>query len=141
MKTFFNTLTQNKTFVVITTFFLILYSLLSLVNHYNFRSNAWDLGIFNQAIYQYAHLQLGSNTISEAPNLLADHFDVVMILFSPFYRVFGSYTLLLFQIIMAFFGAVGVYIFLNEKTNDRLLSLGGTIIFYSFYGIFSAILY
>ena len=141
MKKLFNFISNNRPFVVVSTCFFILYCLLSLVNHYNFRTAGWDLGIFNQALYQYAHLQFAPNTVDSFPNMLADHFEITMMFVAPFYYIFDSYTLLIFQILMTIFGAVGIYLYLNRKTNDQWLSLGGVLIFYCFYGLFAAIFY
>lgn len=141
MKILSKSISENKAFVAISAFFLVLYSLLSLIHHFNFRTTSWDLGIFNQALYQYAHLKFAPNTVMNMPNMLADHFELTMILVSPFYYIFGSYTLLVFQIIMVIFGGTGVYSYLIEKTKDKLLSLGGATIFYCFYGVFAAIMY
>lgn len=141
MKKIFSYISNNKAFAMISALFFLLYCVLSLVNHFNFRTSGYDLGIFNQAIYQYAHFKFAPNTVNGFPNLLADHFEIVMMLVPPFYYIFGSYTLLVFQILMIMFGGLGVYLYLNAKTNDKWMSLGGISLFYCFYGLFSAVLF
>ena len=42
-------------------------------------------------------------------NLLSDHFELYPILFAPFYYLFGSYTLLIFQVLAIGFGGFIVY--------------------------------
>jgi uncharacterized membrane protein len=131
---------QHQIFLLISLIFLILYSNLSLINHYNFRTNAYDLGIFNQTLWGYSQFELKANTIREVPNLLADHFEPILILFSPLVYLFGSYTLLIIQIIALILGGLGVYLLLLKKTKQNyLLILSGSLIFFLFFGVFDAL--
>lgn len=132
---------QHWPFIALSIGFFILYSLFSLVNHYNFNTHAFDLGIFNQAIHQYSHFKVGPNTIRGVPILLADHFELILFLFSPLYWIFGSYTLLIVQILAIHFGALGVYLLLRKLTKDQWLTMGGVVLFYLFYGVFDALSY
>jgi uncharacterized membrane protein len=59
------------------------YVSLSIVAHYFFRSNAFDLGIFNQAMYLYAHGEVGPNTVRGVTTLLQDHAEILLPLLSP----------------------------------------------------------
>lgn len=88
-----------------------LYGFISLVNHYCFRTYALDLGLYTNALYDYAHFQFNDSlTFKETPeNLLADHFDLYLPLLSPLSYLFGSYTLLIVQIAALLFGATGIY--------------------------------
>jgi len=138
-KLYFKKHTLGIVVLIIVVIFLVLYSLVSLVPHYNFRTTAWDLGIFNQAIYHYSHFQLSPNTIRGVSILLADHFELILFLFSPLYWIFGSYTLLLIQILAILSGGIGVFLFLREKTKDKILSVAGLILFYLFFGIFNSL--
>ena len=122
--------------------FGIIYSLISLVNHYNFRTSALDLGTYNNAIYDYAHFRFNDCMILQPQlnNLLSDHFELVIILLSPFYYLFGSYTLLVFQIVFILAGGIGIYKLANEVfLKDESLSLIAMSHFYSFIGIFTAL--
>jgi len=123
---------------------VILYSLISLVNHYLFRTYALDLGLYTNAAFKYAHFQLAdSNMIKEYfEPILGGHFDLYLILFSPLIYLFGTYSLLIVQIIALIIGGVGVYNYFqligckNNKT-----PILATIYFYSFFGVFGAISY
>lgn len=120
--------------------FGIIYCSISLVNHYLFRTYAWDLGLFNNALYDYAHLRV--NRYSLLPifsNALADHFSLLTPLFSPLYWFFGSYTLLIVQIVAILLGAYGVYIYFSARTRDHFLSLLAMLHFLSLWGIYSAL--
>ncbi|HEY4799718.1 MAG TPA: DUF2079 domain-containing protein, partial [Bacteroidia bacterium] len=92
-------------------FFATAYSLLSLVNHYNFRTYAYDLGVQNSALWDYAHFRFNNCTLiqPELKNYLSEHFELFIMLLAPFSFVFGTYTLLIFQIVAVLFGGFGVY--------------------------------
>lgn len=124
-------------------FFSIVYGLLTFVNHYNFRSYAYDLGIMNNAVYDYAHFRFNNCTLltPELNNYLSEHFELFIMFLSPFIYIFGSYTLLIFQIAFVLFGGVGVYKFIYIVSNNKKHALWAQLHFYFFYGIFSAFSY
>jgi uncharacterized membrane protein len=91
--------------------FFVIFGLISILNHYFYRTFGLDLGIANQALYQYAH---GNSAIctqllgaQETP-YLALHISLWVPILSPFYWVFGSYTLLIFQNLALIFGGIGL---------------------------------
>ena len=134
-----NFLKRNKYLIIILLFFGVIYSLFSLLNHYNFRTNAYDLGIFNQEIYHYANFSFKENTVREVPLLLGDHFEVMLLLFAPFYWIFKSYTLLILQIIFILFGGLGVYLFIKKTSKSKKIALFSILIFFLHFGIFDAV--
>ncbi|MEK7547679.1 MAG: DUF2079 domain-containing protein [Patescibacteria group bacterium] len=117
----------------------IFYGLLSIIPHINFQTNAFDLGIFNQAIQKYASFSFGPNTIREVDTLLADHFELLLFIFSPLYHLFGSYTLLIIQILFSLFGAFGCYLLIHKETTNKFLATSSLIIFLIFFGLITAI--
>lgn len=122
-------------------FFATIYSLISLVNHYNFRTYAFDLGLHSSAMWDYAHFRFNNSTLMqpELNNYLSEHFELFTMVLSPFCYVFGTYTLLIFQIAFVIFGGFGVYRYIREISSDKMLPLLAQLHFYFFYGIFSAI--
>ncbi len=122
-------------------FFAVVYSLLSLVNHYNFRTYAYDLGLHSSAMWDYAHFRFNNCTLlqPELKNYLSEHFEVFTMVLSPFSYIFGTYTLLVFQILSVLFGGFGVYKFIEAVSADRQLGFMAQLHFYFFYGIFSAL--
>jgi len=119
-----------------------LYSLISLVNHYCFRTYALDLGLYTNAAFNYAHFQLADTTIiSENPALLfSGHFDLYLVVFSPLIHLFGTYTLLIVQILALIVGGIGVYKYFKQEGNkSNHIPILATIYFYSFFGIYSAL--
>lgn len=130
----------NIRLVYVFVFFGTIYSLISLVNHYCFRTYALDLGAYTNALYDYLHLQWNDSTVfKETPeNLLADHFDLYLILFSPLSVLLKSYTLLIIQIIFILLGGYGVWLYFKEKKELAILLSAG---FYLFFGIYAALSY
>lgn len=143
MNNFILRLKRNKYIVILLIIFGVIYSLTSLVNHYNFRTYGADLGYYTNALYDYIHFQWNDSSTFKLidENLLADHFDIYLILFSPLSLLFGSYTLLFVQIFAVLLGGIGVYYYLNSKTQLNQLAILGMLYFYSFYGVFGAISY
>ena len=136
-------LKPNRYLLIIIVVFGIIYSLISLVNHYNFRTYALDLGAYTNALYDYIHFQWNDSTAFKeaSENLLADHFDLYLILFSPLSLIFKTYTLLLVQIFFILLGGYGVYKFfmLSEKTSR--MAIFAALYFYLFFGVFAALSY
>lgn len=121
--------------------FITLYCIISLVNHYLFKTNALDLGVYTNAMYDYINFQWNDSTAFKAvpENLLADHFDLYLILFSTLVLLFGTYTLLIVQIVAVVIGAIGVFRFFEIEERTRSVSLWGALFFCSFFGVFSAL--
>jgi len=132
---------EYKSLLIVIAFFAIIYSLISIVNHYCFRTYALDLGAYTNALYDYIRIQWNDSTVFRevGENLLADHFDLYLIIFSPLSLIFGSYTLLIVQIVFILLGGIGIYKYflLSEKTSRYALS--ATIYFYLFFGVISAL--
>ncbi|GHB84401.1 hypothetical protein GCM10010347_64170 [Streptomyces cirratus] len=86
------------------------YAALSLSRHRRMEATSWDLGIFEQAVRAYAHLQAPVVDLKgPGANILGDHFSPVIALLAPLYRVFpGPATLLLAQAALFAVSAVPV---------------------------------
>jgi uncharacterized membrane protein len=103
--------TLKRLLVFVHVFFFLIFGCVSILNHYYFRSAGLDYGIANQALYQFAH---GEN--AQITQLLpgitlpyfALHISLWVPILSPFYYVFGSYTLLIFQNLALIFAGVGI---------------------------------
>ncbi|HEY4800347.1 MAG TPA: DUF2079 domain-containing protein, partial [Bacteroidia bacterium] len=97
----------------------------------------------NNALWDYAHFRFNNCTLlqPELKNYLSEHFEIFVMLLSPFCFVFGTYTLLIFQIIFVLFGGFGVYRFIHAISLDKRIAFLAQLHFYFFYGIFSALYY
>jgi len=119
----------------------VLYALISLVNHYLFKTYALDLGLYTHALYDYAHFRVADcSMFKDVPySLLSDHFDLYLPLLSPLVYVFGSCTLLIVQIVGVLLGGWGVYKLIRLYTDDDLLPIIAMASLYVSFGVIHAI--
>lgn len=132
---------QDTAFWVIVVVATIGYALLSLVNHYLFKTYTLDLGVYTNALYDYAHFRLPDCSMFKARDMLmlCDHFDLYLVLLSPLVYVFGSWTLLIVQIAASILGGIGIYKLVGLYTDDHLLPPLAMIVFYFSFGIIQAL--
>ena len=106
-----------------------------------FRTYALDPGAYTNALYDYSHLNWNDSTVFKrgAENLLADHFDLYLILFAPLSLIFKTYTLLIVQIVFILIGGMGIYKYLAYSLNKEKLAIRATLFFFLFYGVYSAL--
>lgn len=121
--------------------FGLLFASISLVNHYNFRTYTLDLGLYTNALYDYARFQFNDSLVfKEIPeNLLADHFDLYLPLFSPLSYIFGTYTLLVVQIGAILWGAVGLFKLGQYWQSEGFFKYGIVLYFLTFFSIYTAL--
>ena len=134
-------LVKYKWLLLVFVFFGGLFASISFVNHYNFRTYGWDLGINQNALFDYAHFKWNDCMIMQPSfdNVLADHFSLYPLLISPLYWVFGSYTMLIFQWAGILFGGLGVYRFVRFISNNKKLATFAVVHFFCIWGIYSAL--
>lgn len=136
---------NNLSVILVLLIFATVFSLISLVNHYQFRTSGYDLGLYNNALYDFAHFKgntnptLFENTGRGIKNILGDHFSLIIPLVSPLYWIFKSYTLLIVQILSVLFGGLGTFKLIKSYTKNHTYSLLSMIFFFSLWGIYSAL--
>lgn len=116
------------------------YMLITFVNHYCFRTYALDLGAYTNALYDYAHFSWNdSSSFNPTPeNLLADHFDLYLPLISPLVWIFGTYTLLVVQLVAILAGGLGVYRYFAFRFPDSNIARFALVYFLGFFAILAA---
>lgn len=136
---FLELIKQPKNYILL--FFGTIYCLISLVNHYNYKTYAFDLGIYNNCLYQYGHFHKNHYPLLHYmfSDFLSDHFSLYTVILSPLYYIFGTITLLLVQIAAMLYGAVGVYKIVKQYSNASFVPEIAMIHFLSFFGIYSAL--
>lgn len=126
---------------VILAVFALLFASESIVNHLMFRTYGLDLGVYTNALYDYAHLQ--GNDCSffrwETQNLLSDHFDLLLALISPLVYLFGNWTLLVVQIAAVLIGAYGVYRLAQLYTDSKVIPLAAMLMLLTSFGVWHAV--
>ncbi|MDW5323261.1 DUF2079 domain-containing protein [Plantactinospora sp. KLBMP9567] len=69
----------------------VLYELLSVVRHLTGRTTGFDLGIFEQVVRNYAHLNTPVSELKgPGVNILGDHFSPILAALGPVYLLFPS---------------------------------------------------
>ncbi|MFI6491737.1 DUF2079 domain-containing protein [Streptomyces sp. NPDC050564] len=88
----------------------VAYAALSLGRYRHLATKSWDLGIFEQAVRAYAHLQAPvADLKGPGTNILGDHFSPITALLAPAYRLFPTpVTLLVAQAALLALSAVPV---------------------------------
>ena len=90
--------------------FAALYSASSVLRHLHFETAAFDLGIFDQAIWHYSNLEAPASTIRGYDNLLGDHFHPILVLAAPSLWLWDdARALLVLQSILLAVSALPVY--------------------------------
>ncbi|HOY30951.1 MAG TPA: DUF2079 domain-containing protein [Bacteroidales bacterium] len=133
---------RNYLVSVIVIVFALIYGSISLVNHFLFRTYALDLGMFNQALYCFSHFRANYFTLDvngNEVNYFGDHFSPITLLFSPLYYVFGSYTLLIIQIVFILAGGIGIYKYACIRHTSSRLPVLLLFQFFCIWGIYFAL--
>jgi uncharacterized membrane protein len=117
----------------------ICYSLLSVLRHVHFQSGGFDLGIYDQAVWQYAHFLFPYNTIKER-FILGDHLTLTLPLLAPLYWIWDNVKILLiFQSVWVCFSAVALYLVAKIRKFSPFVCFSIAFIYSLFYGIQFAI--
>ncbi len=128
---------KNITLASVFTVAGVLYCLISLVNHFLFKTYALDLGLYTHAMYDYVHFRIDDcSMFKDVPQrVLSDHFDLYLVLFSPLIYLFGTYTLLVIQIVAVLLGGWGVYKLIGLYTDDDWMPLFASAAFLFSFGV------
>ncbi len=132
---------QRISIWMIIAIFTLIFCSISIVNHYLFRTEAFDLGIYNNIIYSYSHFKFNYTTIQQPIvwHAFSDHFEPIFFLFAPLNYLFGSYTLLYVQIALIIMGGLGMMLWAKEVTENNNLAIAILFQFYSMWGVYSAL--
>lgn len=124
-------------------FFLlsVLYSALSIQRHNHFQSGAFDLGIFDQAVWQYSHFIYPYNTVKEL-FILGDHLTLTLPLLAPLYWIWSDVRMLLiFQAVWISLSSLAVYGIARKRSLSFFVAFSIAFSYSIFYGIQSAVLF
>jgi uncharacterized membrane protein len=98
----------------------VAYALLAVVRHQTFRSTGFDLGLFEQVVWHYAHLETPASSLKGFGSIFEDHFSPVMALLAPLHRVWPRpEALLVAQAALVSVSAVPVYAFAEPRLGLR----------------------
>lgn len=111
------------------------YSVYGILRHRNFDSSAYDLGIFDQAVWHLSRFELPASTINNHPNLFGDHFHPVIALWAPLYWMApGPETLIVAQAVLFGASVIPVFLFARDRL-PRRAALALTLAYGLFWGL------
>lgn len=118
---------SSLTPIVILSVFIILYvlffSILSIDRHNRFQSLAFDLGIFDQAIWQFSTFSTPFNTV-RGLHILGDHFTIINALISPIYWFIDDVrALLVLQTIVLAAAAIPLFLIAKHYFKNKWIPL------------------
>ncbi len=113
----------------------VLYSMLSIVRHNNFQSGAYDLGLYDQSIWQYSQFQIPYSTIKNRI-VLGDHLALTLPILSPLFWVWDdARMLLIFQAFWASLSVFPVFLLVRNRGYSSFTALCLSFVYSIFYGI------
>ncbi len=113
----------------------IAYSALSIIRHNHFQSGGFDLGIYDQAVWQYANFQWPYNTIKDR-FILGDHLTLTLPLLAPLFWLWEDVRILLiFQAVWVSFSALAIYRIAQGRKFSEVTALCLSVVYSLFYGI------
>lgn len=119
--------------------FIVWFSVFSIVRHLRVQSFLFDLGYYDQLIWQVAHGKPLFSTLLENHPWL-DHFSPSIFLLSPIYLIWSSpFVILLTQSILISVGAYPIYKLAVKKLKNNFISLSLAFSYLMFWGIHNAI--
>jgi uncharacterized membrane protein len=104
---------------VVTAIIAAIYAVYSLAMYYTFKTSAYDLTIFDQAVRSYAHFHLGISPLKGVHNgfgpnfsVLGDHFSPIIAVLAPLYWIHNSpSTLLVAQAVLIALAIPSLWLF------------------------------
>lgn len=94
---------------------------LALWRHYGFATRAFDLGIYDNLVWNTAHGNFLVCTLIKGGVHTAAHFDPILALLAPIYRLAPrAETLIVVQLVWVVSGAIPVYAIARRRLDDRV---------------------
>lgn len=117
------------------------YATLSIVRHNRFQSGGFDLGLYDQEVWQYSKFLWPYNTIKER-FILGDHLTLTLPLLAPLFWMWDDVRMLLiFQAAWISFSTCAIYKLCLHRKFSEITALTISIIYSLFYGIQAAIFF
>ena len=89
----------------------------AIFRHDRFGSNAWDLGIYDRAVWGYSRFDVATpNTVGESPNLIGGHFQPLLFLLTPLYWIWADPRMLLAtQSLLLALGSLPLFVWARQQ--------------------------
>ncbi|MEK7522425.1 MAG: DUF2079 domain-containing protein, partial [Patescibacteria group bacterium] len=125
--------------------FIVLFSYLSIKRYQTHNSYYYDLGIMNQVVYntsQGRFLEMTNQDLKKNVSRLAIHFDPILAVFAPFYKIYeGPEVLLIGQAVILGLGALAVFLISQKVLKKNLISLIFSLTYLFYFAIQRAVLF
>jgi uncharacterized membrane protein len=122
-------------------FLSVCYSTLSIVRHNSFQSGAFDLGLYDQSVWQYAHGLYPFNTVKNR-FILGDHLTLTLPFIAPLFYLWDDVRILLvFQAIVTSCSAYAVFALAKRRKFSSFVSFAFAFMYSLFYGIQFAVFF
>jgi len=125
--------------------FIIIFSYLSIRRYRTLNSYYYDLGIMNQVVYntsQGRFLEMTNQDLKKNVSRLAIHFDPILAIFAPFYKIYeGPEVLLIGQVIILGLGALAVFLISQKILKKHLISFIFALTYLFYFAIQRAVLF
>ncbi|MEK9171574.1 MAG: DUF2079 domain-containing protein [Patescibacteria group bacterium] len=119
----------------ILTIYAGLMAFLSIRNHELYQTFGWDLGFFDQLIWQASRGNLNFVSTIGNINLLGDHFQPVIYLLAPLYWIWSDVrVLLIVQALLVTGAAIPLYFLAKKKLHNEFISFSIVISYLLFSG-------
>ena len=119
----------------------ITYAAVGIYRHDHFASNAFDLGVQDQTVWGYSQLRVIPNTVEMIPNLLGDHFHLVLMTVAPLYWIWDdARVLLLVQAVLLAAAAVPIFWWARQRLG-LLPAIAVEAAYLTFWGVLSGVIY
>lgn len=106
---------ERSTLIALVSAFAVSYGLTAVFRHRHFGSG-FDLALFDQVLWHVSRFDAPASTIRGYANILGDHFDPAIVIFTPLYWVFTSVeALLIAQAVVLAASILPVYVFLRRR--------------------------
>lgn len=126
-------------------FFIFIFSYLSIRRYKTLNSYYYDLGIMNQVVYNTSHgrfLEMTNQDLKKNVSRLAIHFDPILAVFAPFYKLYeGPEVLLVGQAIILGLGALAVFLISQRVLKKDIINLTFSLAYLFYFAIQRAVLF
>lgn len=115
--------------------YTVIFSYYTILRHYGFKTSAWDLGIYDQALWstlKYGKLFYYTPELLANPSgsLFGVHFTPILFMVLPIYAIYPSpETLLVLQSFMLALGALPLYWLAKDEFRSNLVGLAFALVY------------
>lgn len=110
--------------IVVIAVYVVIFSLLSIRNHDLYQTFGWDLGFFDQLIWQASRGRVNFVSTIGNINILGDHFQPVLYLLAPLYWIWDDVRVLLVaQAFLVASAGIPLYLLAKKKLGHGFIGL------------------